>query len=120
MLNFNTSVDLEDGMKKYGLLVILLICLLTLMSCGIHRYTQANPELIDETWLQEVHQASDTNLWLAKADWWFLTGEPNQIEKTIKSMPASETLSMVSVAAHQFTDIQIAGDFQVQLVGCQT
>jgi hypothetical protein len=75
------------------------------------------PDLVTETWLRQVQ--TNPQLWACGADSWFLTGEPNSIEKCDFQAPADKALSLMKVRVPDFVNIKVNGNFQVQIVGGQ-
>lgn len=113
-------------MQKYRWLGIVLTSALALMGCASECY-QTHPDTLREHWMQQVN--TNPERWTENADRWFLTGESNQIEcfkeigsprNAFKGMTSTSS-AMTTVAVHNpnFTDIQVDGNFQIQLVGNQ-
>lgn len=104
-------------MKKHGLLGIILIILITITGCSSTNTIQprGSDDALKENWMSQVNTNPDN--WIKNADTWFLTGESSLIQQNSKNAPIYTPLSP-SVAA-EFTNIRIAGSFQVQIVGGQ-
>ncbi len=117
-------------MKKIGFTWFIFLCVMLLTTCGCHSNcfkktiwdedctpSDARNTLLRETWL--CHINTNTALWTRCADHWFLTGEPNCIERSNLHAPASQTVSKMVVRVPNFCNISYGGDFQVQIIGHQ-
>jgi len=107
-------------MKKYLLLGIAIFTSLALAACSstlLPYQTHTKQNLLKETWLKEVN--TNPNLWKKDADWWFLTGDPNKTERYNHKAPPYDVISTMSVRVPNFTNIKIAGNYQVQIIGYQ-
>lgn len=90
---------------------------LALLGCKSQWYslTTPNDHLSEEHWMKEV--VTHPDLWTKKADSWFLTGNPNRIERNASRAPYSAAITVMAVKVPHFTKIEIDGDFQVQITG---
>ena len=109
-------------MKKHYLIGIIFIFSFLLTSCSttsinFFQSNQAKPGLFKETWIKKMN--SNPNSWTQKADYWYLTGEPNRIERYDQNGPINKVMSVTMVRVPDFTNIQIDGKFQVQIIGQQ-
>ena len=106
-------------MQKLGLLgsIILLFCTLTACSTNNNGYdqTQLRENLLKETWAQKINL--NPNNWVKNADPWYLTGAPNNIETYNNTAPSSKAITTLMVRVPDFTQVTVAGDFQVQIYG---
>lgn len=75
-------------------------------------------DLIKETWVYEMN--INPKVWLRNADPWFLTGDPNLTQQQSAYAPLYKAITLAEVRVPDFTQIAIAGDFQVQIVGGQS
>ncbi len=104
-------------MRKLGLLgsIILLFCMLTACSNNGYDQTQLNQNFLKETWMHQINL--NPNNWVRGTDPWYLTGAPNNLEKYDRNAPPSKAITTLMVRVPDFTDITVAGDFQVQILG---
>lgn len=88
---------------------------LFLIGCSLQQnhYLQTYPA--QETWLQNVE--NNPASWTKGADHWFLTGEPNRTEIAYRHARSDAAISTVRVKVPDFSNIQVKGDFQVQIFG---
>jgi hypothetical protein len=61
----------------------------------------------------------DPNQWTRGADSWFLTGEPNSVERYAQSAPSRQAMTISAVKVPSFTKLDVEGSFQVQINGNQ-
>lgn len=103
-------------MKRYLISIwIVMLASFILASCTTTRYPTLNVDWTKESWMQEVPTSSAA--WAQGADKWFLDGGPNKTEMTERRAPYSEAISTMSIKVPDFTNIQVKGDFQVQIFG---
>lgn len=101
-------------MQKHTLLGIFFL-FLTLLSCKSTPITnRVNENLLAETWTYQVPFTSKT--WQLHANPWYLTGDPNQLERRLTSLPTS---TVMAVKVPHFSNLEINGNFEVQIVGGQ-
>ncbi len=106
-------------MKKLGLLssIILLFC--TLAACVSNNsgydQTQLNENLLKETWMQQINL--NPNYWVRGADPWYYTGNPNSIEQYDNTASPSKAITTLMVRVPDFTNVNVSGDFEVQITG---
>ncbi|MHB1949078.1 MAG: GIN domain-containing protein [Gammaproteobacteria bacterium] len=86
-----------------------------LTSCCCFRATDFKP--VKENWL--CHLNLDTRLWTCNADSWFLTGEINQLQRSILRPGPDKVITKTSVQVPHFDKIVANGSFQIQIVGNQ-
>ncbi len=105
-------------MKKHFLLGIISCCFFILTSCAHRDFYKINNDLLHETWLQQIN--TNPNIWRQQyGDSWFLSGAPNNVERSIKASSDASTISLVSVRSPNFTNVEANGTFQIQIVGGQ-
>jgi hypothetical protein len=108
-------------MKKHGLLVMVISILLLLTSCSTttnnFNQTQVHENLLKENWMRQVNL--DPNKWVSRADAWYLTGQPNSIEQYDSTAPSAKAITTMMVRVPDFTQVNVSGDFQVQIAGRQ-
>lgn len=107
-------------MKKISLFGIVLIVILTVTSCSERSPVQprAKDDLLKENWMKQVN--TDPNRWLRNADPWFLTGYPNPVQLKAEHTSIVPAVTTSAVPVSPFNQINIKGNFQVQMVGCET
>ncbi len=107
-------------MKYFIKLGIAFLCAFILTSCTYQSLWAPVPppqNLLDESWLCQVNL--DANKWLRGADSWFINGKPNQIEKMAAKGPLYDVSSFMKVRTGNFANINVNGDFLVQILGAQ-
>ncbi len=98
---------------------LLFLCIVVLTACSNQGRIQprGTNDLIRETWIYQMN--INPNVWLKNADPWFLTGEPNLAEQQSATAPLYKAITTSTVRVPDFTQIVVAGDYQVQIVGGQ-
>lgn len=78
-----------------------------------------NNTSLNETWPKQIN--TQPNLWLKNADNWFVTGNPNKLEKSLNKAQAARAEDIVAqtLLRSSFNEIVVAGNFQVQIIGGQ-
>jgi hypothetical protein len=106
-------------MLKTFLFSIVLMFAMTLTACNNPARIQptGTDDLIRETWVRQIN--INPNVWINNADHWFLTGEPNLIQRQSERASLNHNITVARVNVADFNQIAVAGDFQVQLVGGQ-
>lgn len=107
-------------MKIHFLLMIMLASLLTLVGCSStmgYYESQINNDYLKENWVNKVNL--NPNLWIARTDPWFTTGSPNRIEEYSMRASANEAITTMMVRVPDYANINVDGNFQVQIVGRQ-
>ncbi|MCE3237129.1 MAG: hypothetical protein K0R24_110 [Gammaproteobacteria bacterium] len=103
-------------MQKLGLLGMIIAFILTACSStNGYDQTQLRHNLLQETWMRSINL--NPNNWVKGTDAWFLTGAPNRIEQYNNAAPPSKAMTTLKVRVPDLTNVNISGDFQVQLVG---
>ncbi|MCD6039833.1 MAG: hypothetical protein K0S27_1233 [Gammaproteobacteria bacterium] len=105
-------------MQKFSLLSTIILLFLMLTACSSNSsydQTQLNQNLLKETWAHQINLNS--NNWVKNADSWYFTGNPNNIEQYDNTAPPSKAITTLMVRVPEFTNISLAGDFQVQISG---
>ncbi|MBV8803332.1 MAG: DUF2807 domain-containing protein, partial [Gammaproteobacteria bacterium] len=106
-------------MKLRSIFFIILISILTLTGCSTSPYqVTVNENLIKENWLNKVN-AIHPSAWTRNADPWFLSGNPNGLEKYLETTPEPIGTTIMSVRAGSFDNIIVNGPFEVQISGGQ-
>lgn len=107
-------------MRQLCLLWTVLISLLAMSSCS--QYTanyqpHVDHQLLKASWLPYIN--TDPTKWTAHADRWYFTGEPNITERDASSAPYDDATTIMAVRVPNFTQLNIDGSFQVQIIGHQ-
>lgn len=97
------------------LFILLGLFLLALSGCVSRAYPTLNNNYANEQWRSQVD--TDPDVWLKGADAWFLSGDPKVSLVKDKHVAETEAISTMQVKASDFSNIQIAGSFQVQIFG---
>lgn len=105
--------------RLLSLRIALVLGLLALVGCVSHTndfvQSQVQNNLLQENWKSQVDQ--DPMQWRKHADNWLWFGTPNAIERGNRSAPYSAAISTMMVRVPDFTQIRVAGDFEVQIDG---
>jgi hypothetical protein len=105
-------------MKLHGLLLMLIIGVIVLIGCSTpHVQAPVSDNLTQENWMQKVNLSS--NNWIRNADPWFLTGEPNQLEQSLKNTLNTSGTATTAIQVAGFNNLVVNGPFQVQIIGGQ-
>ncbi len=105
-------------MQKLGLFasIVLLFCTLTAcVSNNGYDQTKLCNNLLRETWMREINL--DPNYWVRGADPWYYTGYPYSAIQYSRAAPPFKAITTSMVTVPEFTNVQVSGDFQVQIVG---
>jgi hypothetical protein len=104
-------------MQKLGLLFLFFfMCMLTACANNTgYDQTQLHENLMKETWMQQINL--NPNYWTRDAGSWFFTGNPNSIEQYDKNASPSKAITTLMVRVPDFTNVNVSGDFQVQIAG---
>lgn len=106
-------------MKLHSIFFIILISILTLAGCSTSPYqVSVNDTFVKENWINRVN-AITPSAWTRNADPWFLSGDPNSLEKYLENTPQPIGTSIMSVRAGSFNNIIVNGPFEVQIAGGQ-
>lgn len=105
-------------MQKLGLFasIILLFCALT--ACvNTSSYNQTNfcENLLKETWMQQINL--NPNYWVRSADPWYYTGYPYNPSQYDRNASPAKAITTSMVRVPDFTEVNVSGDFQVQIAG---
>lgn len=116
-------------MKQTCLHLIALLCAFLLTSCcgssGCFKLPAScvsgncfstQNDVFNETWLNQVE--TSPNAWIRRADSWFLTGNPNEVELN-NLHNASEAITTMKVRVSDFSNINSNGSYHLQIVGHQ-
>jgi len=95
-------------MKKCIFLGVFILFFGTLTSCTTSPKLPANHGVTFETWANQINV--NPTRWIKHADHWFLTGELDHHDKRLSHR-------ITPRPAGKFREIDIAGDFKVQIVG---
>jgi hypothetical protein len=106
-------------MKKYILLGIACLTLVLTGCATNHSYYQAQvrTDLVQEDWVRLMNL--NPNDWTRSADRWFFTGEPHNFDQFASKAPADSAITAMMVRAPDFTNLEIAGPYRVQIYGHQ-
>ena len=102
-------------MKRLIAIGMLILSVLTLVSCAYRGNPYPKSDLTEERWMASVN--NNANTWSRGADRWFLTGDPNATEQMNATAPDAVAISTMNVRVGDFNNIKIDGPFQVQLFG---
>lgn len=105
-------------MKLHSIFFIILVSIFTLIGCSTPYQVNVNGNLAKETWMNQVN-AITPSAWTRNADPWFLSGDPNSLEKYLETTPQPIGTSIMSVRAGSFDNIIVNGPFEVQIAGGQ-
>lgn len=98
-------------MKQLAQFGIFFFTVFLLLSCSTTtEKLPGNYSALRETWANQIN--NDPQIWLKKADHWFLTGEWSQDEQR-------KIHEVRTIPAPTFNQIQIAGSFKVEILGDQ-
>lgn len=108
-------------MKKlqWFILIVLAWGSLLIAGCVSHTHdfvqSQVQTDLLQENWQGSVDQ--NPMQWRKHADNWLWFGTPNAIEQGNRRAPYSDAISTMMVRVPDFTQINVDGDFTVQIDG---
>lgn len=105
-------------MQKLGLLISIILLFCTLTACvhdNGYQQTKFCENLLKETWMQQINL--NPNNWVRGADPWYYTGYPYNVAQYDRSASPSKAITTAMVRVPDFTEVNISGDFQVQITG---
>ncbi len=104
-------------MQKLSLLASIILLFCTLSACVNNGYDQTRlcENLIRETWMHQINL--NPNDWVRGADPWFYTGCPYNVTQYGRGAPASKAITTSMVRVPDFTEVNVSGDFEVQIAG---
>lgn len=101
---------------SYGIILLITFLLTACTHQNAYR-DQTNFDLLKENWMQQINL--DPHVWTRNASKWYFTGEPQQVSLYAVHAPLTSSMSSMEVRVNNFTNINISGDFTVQIVGQQ-
>ncbi|OGT59101.1 MAG: hypothetical protein A3F14_02760 [Gammaproteobacteria bacterium RIFCSPHIGHO2_12_FULL_43_28] len=100
---------------KRCLLGFVIFLSLLMAGCVTYHPKAEYRNLTQETWMRHIETNPD--IWMRKADVWFLNGRATEAELHNLRAPRSVSVSLMNVNVDDFTSIKVNGNFQVQIYG---
>ncbi len=105
-------------MKRFLPLFFILFAYLLLSGCASKRNPNLHGDLTKETWMRQVD--NNPTAWAGGADSWFFRGEAAPPEIASREASYAAAISTMTVNVPDFTNIKVAGDFQLEIFGSDT